>query len=185
MNRPFQHQFPALELPADPWRWVAWNICAAADRLDEAAFQVTLVRPLRWDKHVTLPGEAIMAAVATSRFEDLTPIERMRAVDDLDEHAEEAPDEARLAAEGLWRAALHAPELQLTLLRKLAAGLTGKGPPTPVLAATFDTFASHPPANRSDLCLMLEGMRDLVGESLSGTILRDYIVAELDLDNGL
>ena len=37
------HAFPILQLP-EPHAWVAWNLAGAADRLDELAFQVKLVR---------------------------------------------------------------------------------------------------------------------------------------------
>lgn len=184
-ERGYPHAFPRLELPELP-QWVAWNLGAAADRLDELAHVVKLARPLRGEKLAPAPIEVVQQAVAEARFADLSPLDRRRAVDEFDDHAERYPDEAPKLAAELWAIARDDEALRQHLLGGLGKHLVRGEPFAQDLVTAFEVFAARPPAGTEELCLMLDGLRDLhargeADASLEASILRDYIVETLDL----
>ena len=112
---PFEHEFPPLTLPVPP-AWVAWNLGAAADRLDEPAFQVQLVRPLRGEKHVPRDMAALLATLKAGHIHRLTPFERILVADELQDWGGD-PERALLAAE-VWEFASVDAALREHLLRQ-------------------------------------------------------------------
>jgi hypothetical protein len=173
------HRFPPLELPEPP-NWVAWNLGAAADRLDEPGFQIKMVRALRGDKHLASPLDLIMYVVEEGRFEQLSDLERKRAADDLADYA--GPTEQAAIAHQLWHQARTDTDLRLHLLRRLARHLVGTEPIAEALETAFSAFAADPPAEVAEICLMLEGLRDAgASDSVGATLMREYLIQELGL----
>lgn len=183
--RGYPHAFPRLELPEPP-QWVAWQLGAAADRLAELKHQVQMVRPLRGEKLAPAPIATVLDYVATARFADLGPLDRLRAVNELADHAQREPGEAARLAEVLWSTARTDQALRAHLLGGLGRHLVRGEPFAPVLTAAFEGFAEQPPAGDEELCLMLGGLRSLhargeAGASLEASILREYLVEALSL----
>ncbi|MDB5099227.1 MAG: hypothetical protein JWM80_3648 [Cyanobacteria bacterium RYN_339] len=171
--------FPRLELPEPP-NWVAWNLGAAADRLDEPGFQVQMVRPLRGDKHLASPLALIMQALSDGKFATLGLMERKRAADDLGDFA--GPAQQAAIAHQLWQQARTDTELQLHLLRRLARHLVGTEPIASALEAAFPAFAADPPGEVAEVCLMLDGLRESgADDSVGATLMREYLIQELGL----
>lgn len=171
--------FRPLDLP-DPPIWVAWNLGAAADRLDEPTFQVQVVRPLRGEKHLPSPLEQLMHAVEDGRFKQLPPLDRKRAADDLGDYA--GPAQQAAVAKMLWEHARTDEELRLHMLKRLARHLVGTEPIANALEAAFSEFAASPPPEVAEICLMLEGLRDAgAGDSVGATLMREYLIQELGL----
>jgi len=184
-TRGYPHAFARLALPDLP-QWVAWNLGAAADRLDELKHQVKLARPLRGEKLAPAPIEVVQSYVAQARFQDLSPMDRRRAVDEFDDHARRFPAEAAALAGELWAIAREDEALRQHLLGGLGKHLVRAEPFAQDLVAAFDVFAARPPAGTEELCLILDGLRDTTARggddaSLEAAILRDYLVEALNL----